>query len=163
MPTYAAKTAVPVEKSRGEIETILTRYGASHFGYMTGPGKSVIEFVAKGRRVRFTLPMPSIGDDQFKWTAHIDKWKRKRLSENGTREAWEQACRQRWRALRLAIMAKLEAVQSGISQFEEEFLSYVVDPTTNQTVYESIAETLALRYDGNGAGPLLALPAPKDG
>jgi len=41
---------------------------------------------------------------------------------------WEQACRQRWRALALVIKAKLEAVGSGISVFEEEFLANIVMP-----------------------------------
>ncbi len=41
---------------------------------------------------------------------------------------WEQACRQKWRALYLVIKAKLEAVESGISCFEDEFLANIVLP-----------------------------------
>lgn len=33
--TYADNTSVSVEKSRGEIERTLGRYGATAFGYMT--------------------------------------------------------------------------------------------------------------------------------
>lgn len=161
MPTYAANTSVSVEKSRAEIETILTRYGASHFGYMTGPGKSIIEFVAEERRVRFTLPLPDKDAHEFKFVRYKGRYYETERTAEKAHEAWEQACRQRWRALRIAIMAKLEAVQCGISQFEEEFLSYVVDPCTNRTVYESIAENLQLRYEGKGTGQLLALPAPR--
>ena len=36
--------------------------------------------------------------------------------------------RQRWRALALCIKAKLEAVECGITSFEEEFLAHVVMP-----------------------------------
>ncbi|GAG36103.1 unnamed protein product [marine sediment metagenome] len=36
--------------------------------------------------------------------------------------------RQKWRALSLVIKAKLEAVESGISIFEEEFLAHIVLP-----------------------------------
>lgn len=39
-------------------------------------------------------------------------------------QAWEQACRQRWRALSLCIKAKLEAVAAGITTFEHEFLAH---------------------------------------
>ena len=39
-----------------------------------------------------------------------------------------QAIRQRWRALLLAIKAKLEAVESGISSIEREFMPFVVMP-----------------------------------
>lgn len=43
-------------------------------------------------------------------------------------KAWEQACRQRWRALALAIKAKLEAVEAGITTFEDEFMAHIVLP-----------------------------------
>ena len=39
-----------------------------------------------------------------------------------------QACRQRWRALLLIIRAKLEAVESGITTLESEFLANIVLP-----------------------------------
>ena len=42
--------------------------------------------------------------------------------------AWEQACSQRWRALLLIIRAKLEAVESGITTPESEFLANIVLP-----------------------------------
>ena len=42
--------------------------------------------------------------------------------------AWEQACRQRWRALLLIIRAKLEAAEAGISTLETEFLANIVLP-----------------------------------
>jgi len=41
---------------------------------------------------------------------------------------WEQACKGRWRALFLAIKAKLVAVSEGISTVEEEFLAWMVLP-----------------------------------
>lgn len=158
---HAEKTKVSVEKTRAEIESILARYGASHFGYMNGPDKSVIEFRAQNRRVRFILPLPDINSREFKFMRRARQSYDTRRSDTGQHEAWEQACRQRWRALRIAIMAKLEAVQCGISQFEEEFLAYVVDPTTNRTVYECLAEQLQVSYS-TGGGQLLSLPAPRE-
>ena len=47
---FAENTSVSVEKSRAEIEGTLARYGATHFAYMTGPGRAAIEFIAQGRR-----------------------------------------------------------------------------------------------------------------
>jgi hypothetical protein len=55
---YAKDTEVSVEKSRAEIESILKRYGASHFAYMTEPTRAVIAFRAKDRNIRFDLPLP---------------------------------------------------------------------------------------------------------
>lgn len=63
--------------------------------------------------------------------------------------AWEQACRQRWQALLLAIKAMLEAVAAGIAQFEDEFLAYLVDPTTNGTVGDLLRPQLEQRYLGS--------------
>jgi hypothetical protein len=46
---------------------------------------------------------------------------------------YDQAVRQRWRALVLVLKAKLEAIESGISSFEDEFLAQTVLPD-NTTV-----------------------------
>lgn len=76
---------------------------------------------------------------------------------------WDQACRQRWRALALSIKAKFEAIAAGITEFEEEFLAYVVDPGTRQTVYELMKPQIAQRYIGGDVPQLLlAGPSPKD-
>lgn len=59
---------------------------------------------------------------------------------------WEQACRQRWRALALVIKAKLEAVESGISEFEDEFMANIVMPdgkTVSQMARPAIAKAYA--------------------
>lgn len=152
--TYAENTSVPVERSRAEIETLIGRYGASHFGYMTGPGKAVIEFLAHKRRVRFVLPLPDPSDKSF--SERVDgrsKTTRQRSPEDAWK-LWEQACRQRWRALCLAVKAKLETVETGISTFESEFLSYIVDPRTNRTVGEVVLPQLAASYESKRPAPL---------
>lgn len=48
---YASSTTVSPEKSRGEIEAMLTRYGANSFGYAwEEQGRiAVIQFCAKDR------------------------------------------------------------------------------------------------------------------
>src|SRR5262245_44396717 len=68
---------------------------------------------------------------------------------------WEQACRQRWRALALAIKAKLEAVESGIATFEEEFLAYVVMPD-GQTVGQHVLPNVERAYSTGQMPPLLS-------
>lgn len=123
---YASETSVPVERTRGEIETTLTKYGADQFGYMqdTARGLASIQFRAHERHIRFTLKLPAPSDEQFAATPS----KRHARSPEARYAAWEQACRQRWRALALCIKAKLEAVECGISEFEEEFLAHIVLP-----------------------------------
>lgn len=130
MGTYAAKTDVSSDRSRGEIERTLTRYGATHFGYMSEPGLATIAFQKDGRRVRFVLPLPDRQDRRFRLTPTG-----REASESAAQAAYEQAVRQRWRALALVIKAKLEAVESEIAVFDQEFYGYVVLPS-GRTVYE---------------------------
>ena len=47
-------------------------------------------------------------------------------------EARSQAIKQRWRALVLAVKAKLEAVEIGISTVEKEFMAFVMMPDGRQ-------------------------------
>ncbi len=65
--------------------------------------------------------------------------------------------RRRWRALLLVLRAKFEAVASGITTFDREFLAHLV---TNEgvTVGDVIAPSLDRSLAGNAP---LALPAPR--
>lgn len=67
----------------------------------------VIQFLMKERNVRLEVPMPH-------------------EVEAGSKARAEAAVRQRWRALVLVLKAKLEAVASGISTLESEFLANIV-------------------------------------
>lgn len=127
MTMYAAQTSVPVEKSKAEIETILLRYGASEFVSGWGSNLAQIGFRMNGRAVRFVLPLPEQNDEEFQKTPSRGNQR----SPQDAYKAWEQACRQRWRALTLCIKAKLEAVECGITTFEEEFLAHLVLPNGN--------------------------------
>lgn len=126
MAKYAANTEVSAEKSRMEIESTLRRYGADAFSYGWEETKAVIMFRAKNRHVRFIVGLPDRNSEDFKY------YYRGRSCYERTDDAalkqWEQACRQKWRALALMVKAKLEAVDAGISEFEEEFLAHIVLP-----------------------------------
>jgi hypothetical protein len=152
---YATDTKVSAEKSRMEIEVILNKHGATEFTYATRVDKAMIQFRARDRVVRFILPLPTV--DTF--TYRMCRGYRKALTNNQRQSMWEQSCRTRWRALKLAILAKLESVESGIEQFEEAFMAHVVDPVTNRTIYEVLSDQIALSYSGDH-GPLL-LPSPE--
>lgn len=122
--TYAAGTEVTSSKSRDEIERTLIRYGATQFMYGWADEGAVVAFVASGRQVRFVLPMPNRQDKAFTHTPTRGN----RRSEAEAERAYDQAVRQRWRALALVVKAKLEAVSAGITTFEAEFLAHVVLP-----------------------------------
>lgn len=138
MPQYAKNTNVSSELSRIEIEKILIRYGAENFAYAMANGMALIGFTMFDRQVKFILPLPN--KDQFKLTPTG-----RARTENSQYEAWEQACRQRWRALKLVIQAKLEAVECGISVFEDEFMANIVLPG-GQTVSDFMKPQIAEAY-----------------
>ncbi len=139
MPRYATGTEVPVERSRAEIERVLDKYGARGFAYAKEGARCMIGFRVldtDGRvlGVRMYLPLPDPDDKIFRETSTG-----KPRSAESSRSAWEQACRSAWRALLLVVKAKLEAVDSGISTIEREFLADVILPD-GRTILEHIAD-----------------------
>ncbi len=162
--TYAADTSVSVEKSRAEIESILGRYGAEHFGYMTDASRAVIVFEAHGKAVRFSLPLPSKDDEAFhvKQRMYLGEptGLKTRRDPQSAYKLWEQACRSRWRSLGLCIKAKLEAVSAGITTFETEFLAHFVLPG-GKTVGEKLLPQLDDAVK-NGQMPQLQLLGPTE-
>lgn len=129
---YAANTSVPIDRTKSEIERTISKYGAT--GFMTGweGEKAMLAFTFGDRMVRFVV------DDS---NHQIEK---KRQQEN----------RQRWRELLLLIKAKLEYVDSGIVEFEEEFLANIVT-NNGETVAKRVLPRLA---EDIGSGPLLLPP-----
>ncbi len=118
---YSKNTGVSVDKSLSEINRTLTKYGATSYMYGTQDSKAAIQFEMVGKRVRFVLPLEPLQ------TFAKDGRGAKRNYERQV-QAQEQSSRQRFRALALAVKAKLEAVASGITTFEEEFLAHIVLP-----------------------------------
>lgn len=125
---YAEKTKVPVLQSRLEIERVLHGYGAQHFAFAQDIGRAMVGFRMNNRQLRFTLTMPKGFTDQDE--------------------------RQRWRALVLIIKAKLEAVTSGITVFDDEFLAHIVMPN-GQTVADLVRDQVTAAYESGQMPPLL--------
>ena len=149
MPTYAKDTNVSSEISRLEIEKTLIRYGADNFAYATASGKAMIGFSMSGKQVRFILPLPKKEEFQFTPTGR-DR------TEKSQYDAWEQGCRQRWRALLLVIKAKLEAVECGISVFEQEFMANIVLPD-GSTAGDFMLPQIARAYETGIMPPMLPM------
>lgn len=158
MARYAAQTDVASDKSRAEIERTLARYGADQFMYGWETGRAMIAFRAHGRHIRFTLPMPDRTAREFTHTPSKGQLR----SEAQQSAAYEQAVRQRWRALALVIKAKLEAVDAGITVFEDEFLAHIMLPD-GQSVSQWMRPQIALAYERGDMPKLLPAPStPED-
>lgn len=152
MSKYAVQTSVPVEKSKAEIEATVRRYGADGFLSGWADDRATIQFRCQNRHVRFVMDLPAPGEKRF-----IEKKHYSRTVKTAPAEAaklWEQACRQKWRALALLVKAKLEAIDSNIGTFESEFLANIVLPD-GKTVYETTREHIAIAYDSGKMQPLL--------
>lgn len=141
MNTYAKNTSVSSEASRAEIERTLARYGADSFAYGWTKDRAVIGFEMSGRQLRFTLPMPNRQDRRFTHTPARGVER----SASAAAAEYDKAVRQQWRALALAIKAKLASVESGIVTFEAEFLAHFVLPggsTVGDAVIPQMDEAL---------------------
>lgn len=150
MAQYAKNTNVSSELSRLEIEKILIKYGADNFAYASADGKAMICFVMCSRQVRFLLPLPSREEYRLTPTG-------RERTENSLHEVWEQACRQRWRALKLVIQAKLEAIECGISCFEDEFMANIVLPN-GDSVGKVMKPQIAQAYETGSPVHMLSIP-----
>jgi glycogen debranching enzyme len=153
MPTYASETSVSSEKSRAEIERTLVRYGADEFAYGSRKDRAMVGFVIHDRQIRFLLTMPNRNDREFTHTPARGY----RRDDSQIAAAYEQAVRQRWRALALVIKAKLEAVEAGIVTFDEEFAMHMVLPG-GQTLGDLVLPQIETAY-ATGQIPAL-MPGP---
>ena len=137
---YASGTEVPTDRSRSEIEKTLRRYGASQFAYAWDDSHAILGFTAHQRQIRFVIPLPDPNDRAFTVT---DTGRAR--SATAAADAYERAVRQKWRVLALVIKAKLEAVESQLVAFEDEFLPFTVLPG-GQTVADVIRGGVAEAY-----------------
>lgn len=147
MGRYASATTVPIERSQSEIERTLARYGADQFAYARDGSRAMIVFTAHGRRVRFELRLP----DPSEFGTTPTGRPRRGAAVN---TEWQQACRQRWRALALSIKARLAAVEDGIDSFDEAFLSHIVLPG-GDTVGRWMVPQIDRAYETNRMPALL--------
>jgi hypothetical protein len=139
---YAENTTVSVEKSKAEIERILQRYGADQFITGWDAKRAMIGFRMLGRQIKFILDLPEKGDKEFTRTPGRGKLR----NNEQAYKAWEKSCRQRWRALALVIKAKLEAVETGITVFDDEFMAHIVLPD-GMTVGEYMKPQISAAYE----------------
>ncbi len=145
---YAAGTTVPVEKSRAEIERLLSRHGAAQLGIVTDAerGAALVLFTISSRQVRLRVPLPLLDDVRAEYRAG--------LFRGDAMERWEQLSRERWRAVLLLVRAKLELVELGISTIEREFLADIALPN-GQTVGDHLGPQLEEAYRSGRMPPLL--------
>lgn len=153
MSRYANGTSVPCERSEMEIKRTVLRYKAEQYLSGQKDGQVLVGFKMAGRVLRFTVPMPRATDPEITHFKNGYGYQTKR-SETAIAAKLNQEQRQRWRALALSIKAKLEAVESGIEEFEVAFMAQIVVPGTGKTVAELMVPRIDEAYR-TGKAPAL--------
>lgn len=128
MAEYAARTKVPADKTRLDIEALMRKRGADQFFSGSDRERALLAFRLNGRHIRFVLPLAGMRG--------------------------EQQIRSRWRALFLVIKAKLEAIDIGITTVEEAFLADTILPD-KRTVAEVMLPQIESAYSTGSMPPLL--------
>lgn len=125
---YAKDTRVPIAQSRMEIERLLEKARAKQYGTAVDYDlrQARVQFCLQDRVVRFVVALPD-------------------PKKMGQGLRFEQAERQKWRALLLVIKAKLESVENTIETFEEAFLANIVMPN-DATVADIVRPLIAESY-----------------
>ena len=141
---YAANTSVPIGRSQEEIKSILTKYQATSFMFGEAMESAMIAFELRGRRIKFVRPTLIHGKAKNSKNMYMSK------------DQVGKENRRRWRCLVIAIKAKLECVESGITTLEQEFMAQIVLPD-GQTVHQAIHQQIAESYKTQQMPPLLGM------
>lgn len=142
---YASDTEVPVERSKAQIEAMLRKHGATEYATGWSDLEDRIQFRIHNSSIRFVLP-------KVKRDEYVHSTTGRERSRESVDRFIAQADRQRWRALYLVILAKLEAVEAGIAVFEEEFLAFIVMKDGR-----TVGSALVPQIQAGGGGSLLQL------
>jgi L-rhamnose mutarotase len=129
MKRYAAKTKVPADRSRNELENLLQAHGATQRAifFDDEQGMVHVQFRMTERMVKISFTTPP---------------------------KKEQETRQAWRACILIVKAKLEYIASGASTVEREFLADILTPD-GRTVHQLLAGQVAQMFKTGKLPPLL--------
>ena len=124
---YAENTKVPVQNTIGEIQRTVIKFGGEQFLHASMEDRLVVGFSMEGRQVRFQV---------------------KQFADDG------QSSRSVARALFLVLKAKLVAVDSGVSVFEDEFLGNIVLPD-GRLLSQHVKPHLSTAYETGEIPPML--------
>jgi hypothetical protein len=154
MAKFAEGTVVPVAKSRGEIEALVERAGATKFMSFFEAERAVIGFAMNGRFVRFDIALPDRTEKRFVLRPR-SSWQADTIDNQKKR--YDAELRRIWRSLLLVIKAKLESVESEITTFEQEFMPFIVT-RDGRTIGQILLPQLDQVTDGADMTRLLVAP-----
>ena len=141
---------VPIEKSQRDIKSLLARFDVQATRFTSFPAYTMLEFVRgveTGSRVTYRITIQP----------KLDK-------VGASVTMWDRAERQVWRVVYWWLKAKIEAIEFGLVEFEQDFLPYMLladsdgqSRSVAELLFERLAGRLVLPDDPFG-GLQLALP-----
>ena len=111
MAKYAKSTTVSMEKSKVQIQQLLTDWGIIEFYFGTSVRGDGIGFSYEGRTYKWNVRIIPQGD----------------LTDN----QYAREKRRRWRVLYMSLKMRLEEISSGDETFEDQFLAKMCLPDGN--------------------------------
>lgn len=157
MARFAEATDVSIERTRLELERLLAAYKARATAVFNSGEEAAVAFEMQDRRVLFRLRMPDPKSRELTHSKPAKHNPSRPLSPGAARARYDQACMRKWRALLMAIKAKLVAVDEGIETFEDAFMAHVVMPD-GRTVGEHVRPRIESAYKEGKMQPLLPGP-----
>lgn len=152
-------TSVSIESSQGSLRKLLSKNGANGFGFRESKinhpdlGETWvvgIEFTFDGSLVRMVVPCKPPDPKAIQAKARRARTK---TADEIEYEMMDQEMRRIWRVLFYNTKARMEAVEEQVETFEQAFLAHLVDPATNQTLWqrmEPLMDTGAFKIGGSG-------------
>ena len=130
MPILNYTTSISVVRTASEIQEILSRAGTKtvmiEYGLDRSPIAVYFEIDINNRRVSFRLPSQWQGVHR---TLQKSSAERRYKTE-------EQARKVAWRIIKDWTEAQVAIIEAGAADISEVFLPYMINPTSNQTLYE---------------------------
>ena len=143
---FAEGTTVSVDRSRGEISSILAAHGVQRQMWGSEPKGDVLQFQLSGHTFRFSIPRPTLDEVRRDYVSRGGNWSR--VYDAGAKVDAEW--RRRWRANVLLLKAKLEFADGEASTVIRELMPYAL-LTDGRTLEEAIiAEDSAIPLLNSG-------------
>lgn len=142
-------TEVSVSKSQEELRALLRKHEAAQFSFGEGRDWVGIEFIHNDQLVRLRCPLRVPTD------ADLKERNRKvgRSKEENAEALLNRDAMRVWRVLVWSVKARLVAVEEGLETFEQAFLSHLVDPSSDKTIWQQVREPIeegAFQLGGQG-------------
>jgi hypothetical protein len=130
-PAYE-ETSVSVDRSQQQIRTLLKKFNVQAIRFTSYPSYAILEFVRQVSDKEF-LPY------RITVKPKVRDWARNTAGE------LDRAERQVWRVVYWWLKAKVEAIEFGLVEFEQDFLPYMIlaTPDGEDTVAHLLFERLA--------------------